>query len=105
MAAVIAHPSGQVLASYTTEARLWAGNAAAAWSAMVQQLQAAQDAQDQRHEHVEEVLTSLASQQHLLRLAPGNQYFLYLATDSHDSNLALAREVMRQSIDLLFVEL
>jgi ribosomal protein S18 acetylase RimI-like enzyme len=101
MAAVVATSSGQALASYTTEARFWPGAVAPFWSAMVQQLKSAQVVQGQGEEKVEEVLTTLASQLHLLRLQPGEQHFLYLAIDSRDSNLALAREVMRQAIDLL----
>jgi hypothetical protein len=101
MAAVVTSSSGQVLASYTTDTRLWPGSVATSWSATVQQLQSAQVAQGQGEEKIEEVLTTLASQLHLLRLQPGEQHFLYLAIDSRDSNLALAREVMRQAIDLL----
>ena len=102
MAAVVASGSGVVLASYTTEPHRRPGAAAAAcWTAMVQHLQAAQAAQGQDQEQVEEILTTLASQLHLFRLEPGGQYFLWLAVETRDSNLALAREVMRQAIALL----
>lgn len=101
MAAVVTSNSALVLASYTTEQHLWPGTAAASWTAIVQQLQAAQLAQGQGQEQVEEVLTTLASQLHLLRLEPGGQHLLYLAIEARDSNLALAREVMRQAIALL----
>ncbi|MGI4740970.1 MAG: hypothetical protein ACRYG7_37860 [Janthinobacterium lividum] len=101
LAAVVATDSGQVLASYTSQPQLKPSSAAPFWVASVRQLQASQAAQQQAEEQPEEVLTTLHSQLHLLRLQPGGQYFLYLAADARDTNLALAREVMRQAIDLL----
>jgi hypothetical protein len=47
------------------------------------------------------MLTTLRSQLHLLRLQPGGRHFLYLVADAHDTNLALARELVRQAINLL----
>ncbi|MFD1871003.1 hypothetical protein [Hymenobacter bucti] len=101
MAAVIATGSGEVLASYTTQPQLWPKGAAPFWSAALQQLQASQAAQNQEAEQVEEVLLTLPSQLHLLRLAPTGQYLLCLAIARADTNLALAREIMRQAIALL----
>ena len=101
LAAVVAVDSGQMLASYTSQPQLKPSSAAPFWVAIVRQLQASQAAQQQPEEQPEEIVTTLLSQLHLLRLQPGGQYFLYLAVEARDTNLALAREVMRQAIDLL----
>lgn len=103
LAAAVEVSSGRVLASYTSQPQLWASSAAPFWAAMVQQLQTSQVAQQQLEEQPEELLISLHSQLHLLRLHPDGRYFLYLAVGTHDTNLALAREIMRQAIDLLIV--
>ena len=99
MTAVVAASSGQVVGSYTTQPDLWPAAAAPFWTAMVQQ--ASQAAQGQGEEQLEEILTTLPTQLHLLRLCPDGQLLLYLAVGAHDTNLALARELMRQAIDLL----
>ena len=101
MAAVVATDSGQVLASYTSQPHLKPSSAAPFWAAMAQQLQASQAAQGQADEQPTEVLTTLLSQLHLLRLQPDGRQFLYLVVDARDTNLALARELVHQSIDLL----
>lgn len=101
MAAVIATDSGRVLAHYTTQPELWPNAAAPFWMAAMQQLQASQAAQAQETEQVEELLTTLPTQLHLLRLAPTRHYLLCLAIADADTNLALAREIMRQAIALL----
>jgi len=101
MAAVVKTDSGQVLASYTSQPQLKPSNAAPFWTALVQQLQASQVAQGQADEQLAELLTTLRSQLHLLRLQPSGQYFIYLVADAHDTNLALARELVYQAINLL----
>lgn len=103
LAAVVAVESGQVLASYTSQPQLWPSLAASAWAALVHQLQSSQAAQGQGDEKLEEVLATLPAQLHLLRLQPGGHYFLYLVVDTSDTNLALARELARQTIDLLSI--
>lgn len=103
LAAAVEVSSGRVLASYTSQPQLWAGTAAPFWAAMVQQLQASQVAQQQAQEQPEELLITLQAQLHLLRLRSDGRYFLYLVVGTHDTNLALAREIMRQAIDLLIV--
>jgi hypothetical protein len=101
MAAVVATDSERVVGSYTSQPHLWPTAAASFWAAMVQQQQASQVAQGQGDEQLEEILTTLPTQLHLLRLCPDGQQLLYLAVGAHDTNLALARELMRQAIDLL----
>ncbi|MBJ6144149.1 hypothetical protein [Hymenobacter sp. BT559] len=100
MAAVIAMESGQVLATYATQPQLWPSTAAPFWMAAVQQLQANQAAQGSESDYLEEVLVTLPTQLHLLHLASNRQYLLCLAIEEADTNLALAREVMRQAADL-----
>ena len=46
-------------------------------------------------------MTTLASQLHLLRLGADGQHLLYLMVEEHDTNLALAREIMRQAMNSL----
>jgi hypothetical protein len=101
MAAVIAPDSGQVLASYATQPQLWPNAAAPFWTAAVQQLRASQAAQSEVPEQLEEILVTLPTQLHLLRLAPNGQHLLCLAVAAADTNLALAREIMRQAIALM----
>jgi hypothetical protein len=104
LVAVVAVASEQVLASYTSQTQLWASMAASSWVALVRQLQGSQVAQGQGDEQPEEILTMLPSQIHLLRLQPGGHQFLYLVVDAHDTNLALARELMRQAVGLLSID-
>lgn len=101
MAAVIALGSGQVLASYTTQPQLWPSAAAPFWTAAVQQLQSSQAAQSPAPAQLEEILITMPAQLHLLYLAPSQHYLLCLVIGAADTNLALAREVMRQATTLL----
>jgi hypothetical protein len=101
MVVVVKTDSEQVLASYTSHPQLKPSSAALLGVANVQLLHAGQLAQDHAHEQLIELLTTLASQLHLLRLQPGGQHFIYLVVDAHDTNLALAREVMRQAVNML----
>jgi len=101
MAAVVATGSSQVLASYTTQPQLWASAAAPFWTAAVRQVQASQTAQGSEAEELEEMMVTLPTQLHLLHLTPTGQYLLCLAIADADTNLALAREIMRQATSLL----
>jgi len=100
MAAVVAMDSGQVLATYTTQPQLWPSTAAPFWIAAVQQIQANQAAQGSEYEYPEEVLVTLPTQLHLFHLTPNRRYLLCLAIAEIDTNLALAREIMRQAAEL-----
>lgn len=44
---------------------------------------------------VQDVLLTLSDQLHLIKLAPSNQTFIYLAVNSSDTNLAQARQVVK----------
>lgn len=103
MAAVVATDSTQVLASYATQPQWWPSAAAPFWLATVQQLQASQAAQGSESEQLEEILMTLPTQLHLLHLAPTGHYLLCLAIADADTNLALAREIMRQATSLMSI--
>jgi hypothetical protein len=93
-AALINVESGRALASYATAREQNLNKAAAHHAALVKQ---AWDTLRVLHldgEHIEDILVTLGSQWHLLRLLPGGGRLLYLVVDSRDTNLALARAVM-----------
>jgi hypothetical protein len=101
LAAVVAIGSGQVLASYATQPQLWPSVATPFWMAAVQQLQASQAAQGLEAAQLEEILVTLPTQLHLLHLEPSGHYVVCLAIAAADTNLALAREIMRQATALI----
>lgn len=101
MAAVVEVASGKPLATYTTDRDLRPGVVAGFNAEALRQVQAALRAQDSPSEKVEEMLFTLPAQLHLLRLVPTGQWFIYLAVETRDTNLAIAREVVRGGIALL----
>lgn len=101
LAAVFDVASGQPLATYAAERHYQPAQLAAPAVAVVRQLQASLATQDQPAEELHEVLFTLASQLHLLRLRTGGQQFLYLAVHTHDTNLALVRQLGQQAIECL----
>ena len=48
------------------------------------------------NESVEDILITLSSQYHVIRLLPGGSLFLYLALDRARANLALARHELKR---------
>jgi len=101
MAAVVDVATGKALATYTTDRDLRPGVVAGFNAEAVRQVQASLRAQGTPQEKVAEMLFTLRSQLHLLRLVPSERLFVYLAVDSRDTNLAIAREVVRSGIALL----
>ncbi len=99
LAAVLDLPTGQLLATYATERSYQPSLLAPTVVAVVQQ--AALLRQGQPDARLEEILLTLSSQLHLLRLRPGGQQVLFLAIGSHDTNLALARQLAQQAVQLL----
>jgi hypothetical protein len=94
--AVVERSSGQILAGK------WAGNSggavevAAANAEIVRQTHQAIDAlQVGPAEQLDDILVTLRSQLHLLRVLPQTDWLLYLAVRTQDSNLGLARTVLR----------
>lgn len=97
LAAVLDLPSGQLVATYAAERAYQPSLLAASVAAVVQQAHL----MGQADEEPAEVLLTLASQLHLVRLRPGGQQAIYLAIGSRDTNLALARELARQAAQQL----
>jgi hypothetical protein len=94
--AVIDSVSGHILAGK------WAGHSggakevAAAHAEIVQQTRLAIEAlRVGPDELLEDILITLRQQLHLLRLLPAQNWLLYLAVRTQDTNLALARAVLR----------
>ncbi|TPG65431.1 hypothetical protein [Hymenobacter nivis] len=101
--AVVDVASGQLLASYAASREFRPGAVAGPNAEVVRQLGAllADGPPGTPPEALEEVLVTLRSQLHLLRLLPQGQQFLYVAVDCRDTNLGIAREVMRSGLERL----
>ena len=97
LAAVLDLPTGQLLATYAAERSHQPSLLAAPVAAVVQLLQQQSPAPEQPVE----VLLTLASQLHLVRLRSGSQQVLFLAIGSHDTNLALLRQLAENAVQLL----
>ncbi|TGE09716.1 hypothetical protein [Hymenobacter fodinae] len=95
-AAVVQLASGQALAQYTSSREFHLSKVLGFNTEVVRQQQKALAAlQLGPDEQLEEILITLHTQLHLLRLLPDGQRFLYVAVDCRDTNLGIAREVMR----------
>jgi hypothetical protein len=97
--AVVTSATGQILAGQ------WAGHSggavevAAANAEIVSQARQAIEAlQLAPAEQLEDVIISLRRQLHLLQVLPQQGWLLYLAIRTEDTNLALARTILRQRI-------
>lgn len=99
LAAVLDLPSGQLLATYAAERAYQPSLLAPSVAAVVQQAHLL--GQGQANEEPVEVLLTLGSQLHLVRLRPGGRQALFLAVGSHDTNLALLRQLAQQAVQLL----
>jgi len=97
LAAVLDLPTSQLLASYAAERGYQPSLLAAPVAAVVQLLQQQSPAPEQPVE----VLLTLASQLHLVRLRPAGRQVLFLAIGSHDTNLALLRQLAENAVQLL----
>lgn len=96
-AAVIDLASGRALA---TCGRLPAQNLAQAApfnAELVRQKQQALKNLRLPSEQIEDILITLRGQQHLLRLSADGQRVLFLAIETEDANMALARLVLREN--------
>ncbi|SET93081.1 MULTISPECIES: hypothetical protein [Hymenobacter] len=88
---------GRLLASYTSSKDFDPAKIIGFNAAVLRQQQQALKALglSEQQEQLTELLITLRRQLHLLRLLPDGKRFLYVAVDCHDTNLAIAREVMR----------
>ncbi|RTQ45889.1 hypothetical protein EJV47_23965 [Hymenobacter gummosus] len=94
-AAVVRIDTGQVLASYTTARELNPEKVAAFNAEVVKQQRQALAALRQSDEALEDILITLRTQLHLLRVLADGRHLLYVAADCRDTNLGMAREVLR----------
>ena len=97
LAAVLDLPTGQLLATYAAERGYQPNLLATPVAAVVQLLQQHSPASEQPVE----VLLTQASHLHLVRLPPAGQQVLFLAIGSHDTNLALLRQLAENAAQLL----
>lgn len=93
--AVVDVSSGMSLASHSNMPTLNPDTAAAYNSEVVKQKLKAMAALKLENEKIDDILISLTTQLHLINVVQGGKKFIYLAVNSHDANLAIAREVLR----------
>jgi len=97
-AAVVQIESGQALATYTTTRELNLSKVLSFNAEVIrQQRQAMRALLLPDEERLEEILITLQTQLHLLRLLPDGRNFLYVVVDCRDTNLGIARTVLRAS--------
>ncbi|RAK68155.1 hypothetical protein [Hymenobacter edaphi] len=94
-AAVVRIEGGQLLASYTTARELNPGKVAGFNAEVVRQQRLALAALGQPDEALEDILITLRTQLHLLRVLADGRRVLYVAVDCRDTNLGIARDVLR----------
>jgi hypothetical protein len=88
--------NGELLATHHLPGKLDPGKAAAHNAEVIRQKQMALRALGLADtETIEDVLITLNSQWHVLRLLPGQRHFLHLMVNQRDTNLALARAVLQ----------
>ncbi|MBF9219630.1 roadblock/LC7 domain-containing protein [Hymenobacter ruricola] len=97
--AVVDITSGMALASHSNSPNINPETAAAYNTEVVKQKQKAMSALKLTGENIEDILITLTNQLHLIKLA-GNK-FIYLAVNARETNLAIAREVLRSSAENL----
>jgi len=93
--AVVDTQSGMSLASHSNSPAINPDTAAAYNTEVVKQKQKAMSALKLTGESIQDILITLTNQIHLLRLNDNGTKFIYLVVNSRDTNLAIAREVLR----------
>jgi hypothetical protein len=93
--AVVDVTSGMALASHTNSASINPETAAAYNTEVVKQKQKAMSALKLTNETIEDILITLTNQLHLIKLNAAGNKFIYLVVNSRETNLAIAREVLR----------
>ncbi|GAB3582243.1 roadblock/LC7 domain-containing protein [Hymenobacter daeguensis] len=99
--AVVDVTSGMALASHSNSPSINPETAAAYNTEVVRQKQKAMTALKLQNETIEDILITLTNQLHLLKLTPNGNKFIYLVVNSRETNLAIAREVLRATADQL----
>lgn len=98
--AVVDISSGMSLASHSNSG-INPDTAAAYNTEVVKQKQKAMAALKLQGEAMDDILITLTNQLHLIKLVGEGKKFIYLVVNSRDTNLAIAREVLRAQGDLL----
>jgi len=98
--AVVDISSGMSLASHTNSG-INPDTAAAYNTEVVKQKQKAMAALKLQGETMDDILITLTNQLHLIKLVGDGKKFIYLVVNSRETNLAIAREVLRAQTDLL----
>lgn len=98
--AVVDISSGMSLASHTNSA-INPDTAAAYNTEVVKQKLKAMSALKLQGEVIDDILITLTNQLHLIKLVGEGKKFIYLVVNSRETNLAIAREVLREQVDLL----
>lgn len=98
--AVVDISSGMSLASHTNST-INPDTAAAYNTEVIKQKQKAIGALKLQGEGIDDVLITLTNQLHLLKVVNDGKKFIYLVVNPRDTNLAIAREVVRSQVDLL----
>jgi predicted regulator of Ras-like GTPase activity (Roadblock/LC7/MglB family) len=98
--AVVDISSGMSLASHTNSS-INPDTAAAYNTEVVKQKQKAMAALKLQGETMDDILITLTTQLHLIKLVGEGKKFIYLVVNSRETNLAIAREVLRAQTELL----
>ncbi len=93
--AIVDTNTGMTLASHSNSPSLNPESAAAYNAEVVKQKQKAMAALKLSNESLDDILITLTNQIHLIKLLGNGSKFIYLAANSRDTNLAIAREVLR----------
>lgn len=102
--AVVDVESGACLAAHSNSPAIDPSTAAAYNAEVVKQKQKAMAALQLQGEQIGDILVTLSSQLHLLQLTPTGDRLIYLVVKAQDTNLALAREVLRSQVGQLAEE-
>ena len=87
--------AGTLVATYHIGGKLNPAKAAAANAEVIRQKQLALHALGLADEAIEDILITLSTQWHILRLLPDGRHFVHLMVNRRDTNLGIAREVVR----------
>ena len=97
--AVVDITSGMALASHSNSPSINPETAAAYNTEVVKQKLKAMSALKLSGEKIQDILITLTNQLHLLKLSSDGTKFIYLVVNSRETNLAIAREVLRAHAD------
>ncbi|NTV46164.1 MAG: hypothetical protein HGB11_06510 [Chlorobiales bacterium] len=92
--------SGMSLGSHSTSADFDPDTASAYNAEVIKQQQKALHALNLTNQKIEDILVSLGDQLHLLKLIGDGNYFLFLAVSTKQTNLAIARSVLRRYAEI-----